>query len=151
MNNYHHDSHGGKAIDAALLIIRIILGTIFIAHGSQKLFGAFGGPGLDGIVGMLGPIGYLVAVGEFFAGVGILIGVLSRFSATVILVLMIGALVLVHGQHGFFLSNNGFEYVLALIGLSLAVILIGPGCYAFGRFLSLPQSKKTHRTMCFLE
>jgi len=143
MNNQHnsHNSHGGKAIDTTLLIVRIILGTIFIAHGSQKLFGAFGGPGLSGIVGMLGPVGYLVAIGEFFGGVGILLGVLARFSASATLVIMIGAMVLVHGKHGLFLSNNGFEYVLALMGLSLVVLLLGPGCYAFGRWLGLAKFK----------
>lgn len=151
MNYNQHNSHGGKAIDTALLIVRIILGTIFIAHGSQKLFGAFGGPGLSGIVDMLGPAGYLVAIGEFFGGIGILLGVLARLSATAILFIMAGAIVLVHGQHGLFLSNNGFEYVLALIGLSLVVLLLGPGCYAFGALLSLPKSKKTGQTMCFLE
>lgn len=151
MNNYQHDSHGGKAIDAALLIVRLILGTIFIAHGSQKLFGAFGGPGMSGIVEMLGAMGYLVAIGEFFGGVGILLGFFSRFCATAILVIMIGALVLVHGQHGLFLKDNGFEFVLALMGLALVIILMGPGCYAFGRFLGLPKSKKTDRTLCFLE
>lgn len=151
MNNYQHDSHGGKAIDAALLIVRVILGTIFIAHGSQKLFGAFQGPGLSGIVGMLGPVGYLVAIGEFFGGIGILVGFLSRFCSAAILVIMTGALALVHGQHGLFLKDNGSEFVLALMGLSLVIIIMGPGCYAFGRFFDLPKSKKTHRTMCFLE
>jgi putative oxidoreductase len=142
MNNYQHNSHGGKAVDAALLIVRIVLGTIFIAHGSQKLFGAFGGSGLAGIVEMLGPAGYLVALGEFFGGVGILIGFLSRFCAAGIVVIMIGALALVHGQNGLFLSNNGFEYVLALIALALVVVLMGPGCYAFGRYLGLAKAKR---------
>src|SRR5216117_86446 len=95
MNNHHSISHGCKTADATLLIVRIILGTIFIAHGAQKLFGAFDGPGLDKIVEMFGPIGYLVAFGEFFGGVAILIGIVSRFSALAILVIMTGALVLV--------------------------------------------------------
>src|SRR5437763_1056873 len=98
---------------------------------------------------MLGPVGYLVAIGEFFGGIGILVGFLSRFCGTAILAIMIGALALVHGQHGLFLKDNGFEYVLALMGLSLVIIILGPGCYAFGSFFDLTKSKKTHRTMYF--
>ncbi len=70
-----------SAVDAALLVARIVVGIIFMAHGAQKLFGAFGGPGLAGVVQMMGPLGYLVAIGEFFGGLGIIVGFLSRFSA----------------------------------------------------------------------
>ena len=54
-----------SAVDVALLVVRLIVGVIFVVHGAQKLFGAFGGPGLSGVVGMMGPIGYLVTIGEF--------------------------------------------------------------------------------------
>jgi len=112
------------AVDAALLVARIVVGSIFIAHGAQKLFGAWGGPGLAGVVQMMGPIGYAVAIGEFFGGLGLLVGFLSRFSAASLIVIMLGAIGMVHGKNGFFLGEKpGFEYALALIGL-LAPVLI---------------------------
>ena len=67
-------------VDWALLLSRVFVGVIFMAHGAQKL-GAFGGPGLSAIVQMMGPLGYLVTIGEFFGGLGLAFGVLSRFSA----------------------------------------------------------------------
>jgi putative oxidoreductase len=132
------------AVDLSLLIIRLILGAIFVAHGSQKLFGAFGGPGLAGVVGMLGPIGYPVTVGEFFGGIGLIIGFLYRFSAASLIAIMIGAIAMVHWKNGFFLMNPsgkiGFEYNLSLIGLSLPILIAGPGKFAIGRFLHLPTA-----------
>ena len=67
-------------VDWALLVVRLVAAIIFAAHGAQKLFGAFGGPGLDAIVQMMGPIGYLVAIGEFFGALGLAVGFLSRFA-----------------------------------------------------------------------
>jgi len=131
--------------------VRVILGVIFIAHGAQTLFGAFGGQGMEGIVKMLGPVGYLVAIGEFFGGVGILLGFLTRFSAASIILIMCGAIAMVHGKNGFFMDKGGFEYNLALIGLAAPLVLLGPGCVALGRFLPLPRSKQTGRTVIGLE
>src|SRR5437867_7496454 len=98
----------GNHIDWALLAARLVVGIIFIMHGSQLLLGAFGGPGLDklvhGIPGQMpgmGPIGYLVAIGQFFGGIGLVLGVLSRFSAFWLIVIMIGAIVKVHWKSGF--------------------------------------------------
>ena len=124
----------------ALLAARVVLGVIFMAHGSQKLFGAFGGLGRAGVVKMMGPIGYLVTVDEFFGGLGLLVGVLSRFSALWLIVDMIGAIVLVHAKNGFFLGPKpGFEYALALIGLLAVILLAGPGRFSLGRWLRLPR------------
>ena len=86
-----------STIDVALLIARVIVGVVFMAHGAQKLFGAFGGPGLSAVVGMMGPVGYLVSIGEFFGGLGIVVGFLSRFSGASIVVIMLGAIGMVHG------------------------------------------------------
>jgi len=123
----------------ALLVARLVLGAVFIAHGSQKLLGAFGGPGLAGPVRMLGPVGYLVAVAEFFGGIGLVTGLLSRFSAFWLIVEMIGAIALVHGKNGFFLGAKlGFEFNLALIGLLATVLLAGPGELSLGRWLPWP-------------
>src|SRR4028118_1811921 len=125
-----------SAVDVALLVARVIVGIIFVAHGSQKLFGAFGGPGLAGVVQMMGPIGYLVTIGEFFGGLGLLMGFLSRFSAASLIVVMLGAIAQVHGKNGFF-GPTGFEYNLALIGLLATILIAGPGRPTVGRLLPL--------------
>jgi putative oxidoreductase len=139
------------AVDVSLLIVRVVSGVIFAAHGAQKLFGAFGGMGLAKTVEMMGPLGYPVTIGEFFGGLGLVVGFLCRFSAASLIVIMLGAIAMVHGQHGFFLSNQGFEYNLALIGLLAPILLLGPGRYAIGRYLPLPRSSKTGRVIEALE
>src|SRR5579862_5202985 len=101
-----HDDRGTVSI--SLLVMRLILGTIFLAHGSQKLFGLFGGPGLQETVQHMGPIGYLVAVGEFFGAIGLILGVLPRFSAAALITVMGGAIWLVHAKNGFF-APEGIE------------------------------------------
>jgi len=137
--------HDKSAVDVALLLARVIVGAVFMAHGAQKLFGAFGGPGLSAFVGMMGPIGYLVAIGEFFGGLGIVVGFLSRFSAASIIVIMLGAIAMVHGKVGFFMNwmgnqgGEGFEYHLLAIGILLVVLIAGPGRYALARSLPLPR------------
>lgn len=151
MNNDRTITPDRTAVDLSLLILRVVVGIIFMAHGSQKLFGAFEGKGLEETVKMLGsPLGYLVAIGEFFGGVGILFGFLSRFSAAAIIVIMIGAIVHVHGANGFFLDKHGFEYNLALIGLLLPIFLCGPGSYSMGQFF-LPKSSRTGKPLVVLE
>lgn len=120
------------AVDISLLVIRLILGLIFMAHGAQKLFGLFGGKGLSDTVQHMGSIGYLVAIGEFFGGLGLFVGFLTRFSAAAIIVIMLGAIVQVHGANGFF-APKGFEYNLSLIALALAVLVAGPGRYTVAR------------------
>ena len=129
----------------ALLFIRLVVGVIFMAHGSQKLWGWFDGPGLDATVAQMGPIGYLVAVGEFFGGLGLIVGFLSRFSAGALIVIMLGAIAMVHGQHGFWLAEKGFEYNLALIGLLAPILLVGPGAYTVMRYLSFPARTSAAR------
>ena len=150
-------------VDVSLLILRVIVGIIFAAHGAQKLFGAFGGPGLAAMVAEppkgMGLLGYPVTIGEFFGGLGLIVGFLTRFSAASLIVIMIGAISLVHGQHGFFLgagpestlAEAGFEYNLALIGLLAPILIAGPGQYSVGRILPLPKSRQTGRPIIVLE
>ena len=134
-----------RSVDWAILFARGIVGVIFMAHGAQKLFGAFGGPGLTAIVQMMGPLGYLVTTGEFFGGLGILLGVLSRFSAVSIIVIMLEAVATVHAQFGFFMNwagnqaGEGFEYHLLAIAALLPIAIPGPGRFAVGRFLPVPK------------
>jgi len=127
------------AVDASLLILRVVLGVVFMAHGAQKLFGAFGGPGLAAVVQMMGPLGYLVTIGEFFGGLGLVLGVLPRFSAGSIVVIMLGAIGMVHGNVGFFMNwtghqgGEGYEYHLLAIAALLPIVIAGPGRYALAR------------------
>src|SRR5215212_8286584 len=125
MASTHPVGQDRPAVDWALLVIRLTVGIIFMAHGAQKVFGAFGGPGLAGVVQMMGPVGYLVTIGEFFGGLGLIVGFLSRFSAASLIVVMLGAIVMVHARNGFF-APAGFEYNLALIGLLAAILIAGP-------------------------
>lgn len=139
------------AVDVSLLLLRVIVGVIFAAHGAQKLFGVFGGPGLADVVEKMGPLGYPVTIGEFFGGLGLVVGFLCRFSAASLIVIMIGAIAMVHGKNGFFLSDGGFEYNLALIGLLAPILIAGPGKFTIGRFLPLPRSAQTGRPIVVLE
>ena len=139
------------AVDLSLLILRVIVGIIFVAHGAQKLFGAFGGAGLAETVKMMGPLAYPVAIGEFFGGLGLIFGFLSRFSAASLIVIMIGAIALVHGKNGFFQNAGGFEYNLALIGLLAPILIAGPGRYTIGCCLPLPKSQRTGRPLAVIE
>ena len=139
-----------SAVDLALLVARIIVGIIFVAHGSQKLFGAFGGPGLAGVVGMMGPLGYLVTIAEFFGGLGLIVGFLSRFSAAALILIMLGAIAMVHGKNGFF-APTGFEFNLSLIGLLATILIAGPGRFALSHLLPLPKAAGSGRTVAALE
>ncbi|MBX3415683.1 MAG: DoxX family protein [Pirellulales bacterium] len=132
------------SVDVSLLILRVVVGVIFAAHGAQKLFGAFGGAGLADTVEKMGPLGYPVTIGEFFGGVGLIVGFLTRFSAASNIVIMLGAIGMVHGKNGFFMSNGGFEYNLALIGLLTPIMLAGPGKFSIGQYLPLPKNSQGH-------
>lgn len=117
------------------LALRIPLGIIFMAHGAQKLFGWFGGYGLEGTGGWMASIGlepgYLMALAagsaEFFGGLFILLGLLTRPSALVLAVTMVVAIVTVHLQNGLFMSNNGYEFGLALLAGSVSLLFSGAG------------------------
>ncbi|SDG27901.1 putative oxidoreductase [Pseudomonas benzenivorans] len=125
-----------------LTVLRIIAGLTFAAHGAQKLFGWFGGYGLAGVGQWMESIGlapgYLMALlagsAEFFAGLALIVGLLARPAAAVLAVTMLVAIVSVHLVNGFFMSNNGYEFALALLAISLAVLVEGAGK------LSLDQS-----------
>lgn len=117
----------------ALLIVRLLLGTTFILHGSQKVFGLFGGPGLSGYVGWMSTLNvhpilsYSAALFELVGGLMVFLGIAAEIGAALIVPVMVGAIVLVHWPHGFFIQNNGFEYSLNLLLLAMTIIIGGPG------------------------
>jgi len=121
--------------DIAILILRLALGCMFAAHGLQKVFGLFGGPGIGGFSEMLSGLGfkpsifwaYLAAYAELVGGILLAIGFLTRGAASVLLVLILVAAFKVHVSKGFFLSQGGFEYTFIIFSVCLALILLGPG------------------------
>jgi putative oxidoreductase len=134
------------AVDVALLTTRLVAGLVMIPHGAQHLLGALNGPGLAATVQFMGPVGYLVAIGEFFGGIGLVAGILSRFSAAAIIVIMVGAVMIVHAPFGFFMNwagtqkGEGFEFHVVMIGLLLPTLIAGPGRFAVARLLPVPKA-----------
>ncbi|WAH38348.1 DoxX family protein [Alicyclobacillus dauci] len=121
-----------------LLIIRLVIGLTFAGHGTQKLFGWFGGPGLKGTAGWLDSMGMkpgflaalLAGLGELVAGLLLALGLWLPVSAALFIITMVVAIITVHGKNGFWLTKSGIEYNVTLIGVALGVALIGPGAYA---------------------
>lgn len=126
------------------LAIRIPAGIIFAAHGAQKLFAWFGGYGLEGTGQFMASQGFepgylmalLVGSAEFFGGLALLVGLLVRPVAAVLAVVMLVAIIVVHGAAGLFLSNGGYEFALALFGMSVALVALGGGKYSVDQYLA---------------
>ena len=125
------------------LPLRVGAGAIFAAHGAQKLFGWFGGYGLEGTAGWMASIGLepglLMAVlagsAEFFGGLLLVFGLLVRPIALLLAITMVVAIVTVHLQNGLFMANNGYEFGLALLAASVALLLRGAGSLSADRLL----------------
>jgi putative oxidoreductase len=117
------------------LALRLPIGVIFVAHGAQKLFGAFGGYGLEGTGQFMASLGlapgYLMALlagsAEFFGGLALLFGLLVRPAAAALAVAMLVAILAVHVDKGLFLANNGYEFGLALLAAAVALLISGAG------------------------
>jgi putative oxidoreductase len=128
----------------AALVLRLPVGILFMAHGAQKLFGWFGGYGLEGTGQWMASIGlapgvvmaFLAGSGEFFGGLFILIGLLTRPAAVVLAVTMVVAIFAVHFANGLFMSNNGYEYALTLLAVSLSLVFSGSGKIALDEALA---------------
>jgi putative oxidoreductase len=133
----------------APLMLRIPLGLIFMAHGSQKLLGLFGGKGLTATfasferdLGIPAIFTLLAIIAEFGGGFGILTGFLTRLSAAGISAVMLVAIYKIHWAHGFFLNMNclagrghGIEYNIALLGIALYLMLAGGGRWCLDRLV----------------
>jgi len=120
------------------LPLRLSAGVIFSAHGAQKLFAWFGGYGLDATGQWMESIGlapgYLMALAagsaEFFGGLLLIIGLLTRPASLVLAITMVVAILSVHIEHGLFMANNGYEFGLALLAISVALLIQGGGKYS---------------------
>jgi putative oxidoreductase len=130
-----------RKVNLALLVARIAVGIVFFAHGGQKVFGWFGGKGLAATVdamtkmGMPTVVPYLVAFGELAAGLGLIVGLLTRIAAGGMFIEMLGAVLIVHWRNGFFAENRGFEYPLTLCLVCLALMFTGAGAYSLDALL----------------
>ena len=145
MSKGHFDVTGS----IAPLMVRIPLGLIFMAHGSQKLLGLFGGLGLTGTFKMfeekmgIPPIFTLLAIiAEFGGGFGILAGFLTRLSAAGVAAVMVVAIYKIHWVYGFFLNSScvagrghGIEYNCALLGMALFLMIAGGGRWCLDRMV----------------
>ena len=133
----------------SLLIVRLFLGVVFFAHGAQKVFGWFGGPGLKGTVAYIQTslrvppaLAVLAGLTECFGGLAVIAGLLSRLAALGLIVVMLVAIAKVHWRNGFFLNlslqpgkGHGFEFNFALIGMALAVFVGGGGAKSIDRLI----------------
>jgi putative oxidoreductase len=134
--------------DVSLTTLRVVLGVVFFAHGAQKMLGWFGGYGFQGTMGffehmgMPAPVAFLVICTEFFGGLGLIVGLLTRIAALGIGVEMIGAIFLVHLPNGFFMNwsgtqkGEGFEYHLLAIAMAATLLLRGAGAFSADRAIS---------------
>ncbi|HKA24856.1 MAG TPA: DoxX family protein [Candidatus Eisenbacteria bacterium] len=125
-------------MDLALLLLRLVVGLTFVAHGTQKLFGWFGGYGLAGTGGFLEQLGFhpgrraawMAGLGEAGGGLLLALGALTPLAAAILIGVMLVAIVSVHLEKGFFNPNGGYEYPLVLSVSALVFSLAGPGRYS---------------------
>ena len=130
-------------------ILRLTPGIVMFPHGAQKLLGWYGGHGFSGTLGFFTEnmqmpwiIAFLVIVGESFGSIALLAGVLTRFSAASVGIIMLGAISMVHWQHGFFMNwfgkqaGEGFEYHLLVLGICAALMITGGGKWSFDKIVS---------------
>jgi putative oxidoreductase len=137
-----------QRVSAALAVLRVVVGIIFVAHGAQKLFtyglagvsGSFAGMGVP-LPGITGPA---VAFLEFFGGIALILGLLTRLTALGLAINMLGAIFMVHLAAGFFLPQ-GYEFALALFGGSVALALAGAGEYSVDAVIARRRGGATGR------
>ena len=133
-----------------LLILRLVIGLTVAGHGAQKLFGWWGGPGMNGWVGAMNrmrirpavPWAWVSALAELLGGLGLAIGLLTPLPGLAIAGSMLVAIALVHWPRGFWATKGGYEFNLSILAGIAAIALTGPGAYsldaAFGIHLPEP-------------
>ena len=131
-----------ECAEYATLPLRLALGIVFLMHGSQKLLGLFGGPGISGTQGFMdslgvplaGLFGIIVASVEFFGGLLVLLGLFTRYASLLIAINMFFAFFLVHVKNGFFLPG-GYEFVFALFLIAVSLASTGAGKFSLEKAL----------------
>jgi putative oxidoreductase len=133
----------------ATLVLRLVLGVVFFAHGAQKLLGWYGGPGFSGTMGMFtgylhipAPFAVLAIAAEFLGGLGLIVGFLTRIAAFGITVNMLVAIATVHHSFGFFMNwtgtqkGEGFEYHLLVLAITAFLMIRGAGAFSVDRAIA---------------
>jgi len=133
----------------ATAVLRLVLGVVFFAHGAQKLLGWFGGPGFSGTMGFFtgylhipAPFAFLAIAAEFFGGLGLILGLLTRIAAFGIAVNMVVAIATVHSPYGFFMNwtgtqkGEGFEYHLLVLATTALLMIKGAGAFSVDRAIA---------------
>ena len=137
--------------DSATAILRFVLGVIFFAHGAQKMLGWFGGYGFSGTMGFFTDVmhipvlfAFLALTAEFFGGLGLILGFLTRIAALGIFFNMVVAIAMVHYRFGFFMNwtgaqkGEGFEYHLLVLAITAFLMIRGAGAVSIDRVLASP-------------
>ncbi len=128
----------------ATIPLRIALGAVFIAHGAQKVFGVWGGPGFNKWLATPPPFAFMrptwfwmgsAAIFELLGGALVLLGLLTRVGAAMIAIVMLVAIFGVHWSGGFFLQNRGYEYAFSLLCAALALLIAGGGKFSIDESL----------------
>jgi putative oxidoreductase len=132
-------------MELGLLVLRVVIGALFIGHGTQKLFGLFGGHGVTGTAGFFDSIGlrparlHAVAAGvaETTGGLLLVLGLLTPLAALLLTAVMTAAIVTVHLRNGLWATENGIEYPLVLVAAAFAVAAVGAGDWSLDNALGL--------------
>jgi putative oxidoreductase len=141
--------------NAGTIVLRLVLGVIFFAHGAQKMLGWFGGYGFSGTMGFFTNVmhipalfAFLAIAAEFFGSLGLIFGFLTRIAALGIFTNMVVAIALVHHRFGLFMNwsgaqkGEGYEYHLLVLAITVFLMISGGGAASIDRLLSAP-SKRT--------
>ena len=132
-------------MDAALLILRVVVGLYMVAHGAQKWFGWFGGPGFTGAQSAIGRLGYrparvwtlIMCVAEVGGGLLLAIGLLTPIAAIGVAANMLSATIVPHWSKGPFNANGGYEQPLTNLAVAVSIGLAGPGAYSLDNLLGI--------------
>ena len=140
----------------ATTILRLVLGVVFFAHGAQKMLGWFGGFGLSGTMGFFtgtlhipAPLAFLAIAAEFFGGIGLILGFLTRIAAFGIAATMLVAIAMVHAAVGFFMNwsgtqkGEGYEYHLLVLAMTTFLMIRGAGAFSIDRAIATASPSKT--------
>jgi len=130
------------------LLARLFIGGMFIGHGTQKLFGWFGGPGIDGTTGMMEKLGlappranaYAASLSETVGGVAIALGAFTPLAAASLIGTMTTAIRTVHLKNGFWSTGGGYEYNLTIIAALLLIVDGGPGSISVDGALGIEET-----------
>jgi putative oxidoreductase len=135
--------------NSATIVLRLVLGIVFFAHGAQKMLGWFGGPGFNGTMGFFTGVmhipaffAFLAVAAEFFGGLGLIFGLFTRVAAFGIFTTMVVAVAMVHYQYGLFMNwtgaqkGEGYEYHLLVLAIAVFLMIRGAGAASVDRWLS---------------